>query len=98
MRGRNCPFTSTTSIPFTQPIQALRRNAFVDNNHINPCINDLCRLERLNLLESVTTIIRSATSHPAVEARLVFVVRTHATPIGIDGANAREQKIEVIIL
>lgn len=45
-------------------LPAIRRNAFINNDHVDTLVSMiLCKLERLNLLESVTTMIRSATSH-----------------------------------
>ena len=58
----------------------------------------LCKLERLNLLESVTTMIRSATSHIRRFKRAsIFIMRADAA-LQIDRIYTKKQHIEVVIL
>lgn len=48
----------------------------------------LCRLERLNLLESVTTTIFRHFRHPSIQAGLIFIMGADPT-LKIDGIDAK---------
>ena len=58
----------------------------------------LCKLERLNLLESVTTMIRSATSHIRRFKRAYIFIMCADAALQIDRIYTKKQHIEVVIL
>lgn len=81
-----------------QPFQTFRRNAFIDNNHINALrIDDLMQTRTIKFggIGDDDNAFRHFT-HPPVQAGFIFIVGTH-TAIEVDGVDAEKKHIEVVI-
>ena len=82
-----------------QPFQTFRRNAFIDNNHINPL--------RINNLMQTGAVKFAGIGHDddplcylahlAIQPGFILIVCAHTT-IEIDGVDTQEQQVKVVIL